>query len=571
MSWLSQLVRSPKWRLGFILLVASVARIAWRLHEPGILQGEECEYLRLAQSLQSGHYIGITPGVQLMYPPLLPLLINIFFPLTLSLEGAAALVTLLAGVLLVAATYALAERHYGPRAGFIAGAVVALHPVLVAISGVALSEPIYLPLLVGGALYGLGWLKTGRRSSGLLAGTCFGLAYLTRPDAILLAGLLIVVFLLSSRVRGTTWTRSIAQALPFVAALVLISAPYIVFLSIESGSVRLEGKSVMNYAIGQRINSGMSAEEAEFGIAQDLHEDGPWLAPNAWLRNAPSSVPPPVLVGYWFHTAPRNFRSLGGMVLAALLGPRPRLLLLAACALVALGLTATSWSPRRAVREAALLTLVLGYLGVLLGQHIIELRFVLPVLPFLLVWISNGLSAAWRWSEARVSQRLANDTWVAPSLATVVTAGLAALCLLPASREWEHGGGFRTGESAAAYSKEAGLWLARVDDPPRAVMSDGNEEPYYSGSFSMRFPYTTEQLALEYIRAKAPNYIVLVRETARTPAYYTEWLAHGIPAPEAVEVHKIGPAGAPGAVIYAWHSQSKPGQSSAPPVLGSTH
>ena len=136
------------WRIWivFSLALALVLRLYWLLHKFPVLGGEECEYLRLAENLIHRHtYVGLFEGPQVMYPPLLPLLIALVSPLTSTFEMAGEVVTLFSGMLLVFEVFILVRYLYGTRVGIIAGTIASCHPVLISLSGTIISESLYLP------------------------------------------------------------------------------------------------------------------------------------------------------------------------------------------------------------------------------------------------------------------------------------------------------------------------------------------------------------------------------------------------------------------------------------------
>ena len=84
-------------------------------------------------------------------------------------------------------------------------------------------------------------------------------------------------------------------------------------------------------------------------------------------------------------------------------------------------------------------------------------------------------------------------------------------------------------------------------------MSTSNEVPYYARAGAMRLPYATGERALAYVRAKSPDYIVLIRESSTVgPHYYAQWLKRGIPDPAAHRVHVIGVSDDPDVAIFRW-------------------
>src|SRR5690606_27304007 len=64
-----------------------------------------------------------------------------------------------------------------------------------------------------------------------------------------------------------------------VCAAVIVS-PYVAWLSINSGYLRLEGKSDSNGLVNERMETGMSVFEASRGIGPDLEPAGPDLIQN---------------------------------------------------------------------------------------------------------------------------------------------------------------------------------------------------------------------------------------------------------------------------------------------------
>ncbi len=81
----------------------------------------------------------------------------------------------------------LTRMLQGFTAAVLSGALIAIHPLLVVAAPSVLTEPTYLTLYFTG-LYGAALaVETGGVRAGVLAGVAFGLAYLTRPEGIVLA------------------------------------------------------------------------------------------------------------------------------------------------------------------------------------------------------------------------------------------------------------------------------------------------------------------------------------------------------------------------------------------------
>jgi 4-amino-4-deoxy-L-arabinose transferase-like glycosyltransferase len=538
--------RFAAWSLLAIVALASITRLYWVRHDVHVVTGDEGEYLRLAENLVRSHaYVGLFDGPQLMYPPLFSLLIAACSRLTGSYPAAGELVSFIASLVLVAAVFGLARALYGTRVGIIAAIVAACHPALIELSDAIYSESLDLPLVVGGVVFGL-WNLDGRKwKHGVACGLCFGCAYLTRPEALAYPLVFAAAALLKARATRDSMRQAVSRALLIVATTAIVAAPYVVYLSRQTGRLRLEGKSVMNYTISQRIAAGMSYTEATLGVGADLHEDGPFLSPNRWLLHAPPSIAPGRLLRDWPFTAHRNMADLEDCTLYLVFGP-------IGVAFVTLGLFGLPWGAARLVREFVVLSFVLGYTLILLGQHRVAFRYVVPLLPFLLVWGANGAYHATQWYRL-TSHRIVRD---AHHLTKRLAAGfgyavLFVLVLLGMHRlTWAED--FHSHALGEADLQEAGLWIKEHAAGPAKTMSATNEVPYYAGGTAIRFPYADARRALAYVHAKRPDFIVLSRDRCLVGPYYRDWLEHGIPDPAARLVRRIGPVDDPHAVIYAW-------------------
>src|SRR5690606_41172624 len=86
-----------------------------------------------------------------MFPPLYPGLIAVAFSaLGVEPEAAGRAISLIAGVGLVAALYGITLEMFGRAAAYVAGAMAALHPMLVALSTVVYSESLALAFIAAG-------------------------------------------------------------------------------------------------------------------------------------------------------------------------------------------------------------------------------------------------------------------------------------------------------------------------------------------------------------------------------------------------------------------------------------
>ena len=134
----------PRTVLLFVLL-ALAARLLFVavVFDPGPTFSDEVNYLRNAELVDQGNWLGHTvkhvPG--LFYVPAL------FHKAGLGLPAIRVLQSIL-GALTVALVMVLGRRLFGAATGVVAGAVTAVYPYLLYLSGVMYAQPYVIPLLV---------------------------------------------------------------------------------------------------------------------------------------------------------------------------------------------------------------------------------------------------------------------------------------------------------------------------------------------------------------------------------------------------------------------------------------
>jgi hypothetical protein len=397
---------------------------------------------------------------------------------------------------------------------------------------------------VGGIYFGLRCLDASHRLAALACGVCFGLAYLTRPESLSYPFAIAAAVMLVGRTHGVR--KAALTVLLVLVPVVLLAAPYVAYLSFHAGGFRLEGKSAMNYSIGLRRNAGMSYPEAALGLGSDLHEDGPQLAANQFVATARYGIPLRDVVPYWLASAHRNMDEMYTSLVRS-----PAFGSLFTLMLVTIGLLRRSWSRHRLIRESLLLVIGLGNMVTLLGAHGVQLRYVMPLLPFLIIWGAKGIDEAARWVVA-TAQRFANGSR-RPALHVGTGARFALiLVLLLISMRGLSWGSFRDENPEKLSLKRAGMWLEQYKPGPKRIMSVPIEVPYYARGSLLPFPYAPATRALEYVHVKGPDFLVLTSAPASVGPYLQDWFEHGIPDSAAHVIYRTGRSGDYEVVIYEW-------------------
>lgn len=159
----------------------------------------------------------------------------------------------------------------------IAGAVVAVHPDLLAWSDLVMSEAFFVLMFVTALLAAVHAMRTGSIRAGLLAGLAFGYAVLTRPVAILLPLVAVVALYVARQRRAAAVVLLVSYLLP---------AGWVVRNRVERGVAILTSTSG-EIALLWRAAGAVTMQEKGFAVSllPSARED-------AWARHFCASVQP---------------------------------------------------------------------------------------------------------------------------------------------------------------------------------------------------------------------------------------------------------------------------------------
>src|SRR5690606_8297096 len=157
------------------------------------------------------------------------------------------------------------------------GALAAVHPALVALSVTTYSEAPYLGLASAATYAAVTCLRRPGSARAAATGLLAGLAYLTRPEGLLLVPRLAGPLVLAGGPRRRSWGTGLRDAGIAVGAAAIVAAPYVAHLSRIAGGFRWEGKSAVNNRITERQRAGLGYGEAGRGLGPDATPEGPFL------------------------------------------------------------------------------------------------------------------------------------------------------------------------------------------------------------------------------------------------------------------------------------------------------
>ena len=531
-----------------LLALALVVRVIWWAAYVEVIENEGVEYVRLAWNLFHGRgYVSIFGGAHTLFPPLYPLLIGLIAPVAGSEETAARLISLAGGLALVGAGYLVARRTFGDRVALLAGALLGLHPVLIALSVSTYSESLYLGLALTGTLAVQQAVSRESWRAALRAGLIGGCAYLTRPEGLALALGFALAILAGLVISRRPIRPAAGYALIVVVAAVAVGSPYMWHLSRLAGAFRWEGKSGFNNQIAQAIDQGKSNREGGRGLGPNGEPRGVWLIQDqrVVLREASASSKG-LLLNLTQDPVGRLQAFIGPLLRARHLGS-PLLV-----PLVIAGLLLTGWWRQRASESIATMVLPAVTIAAMLGVRWNWPRYYFPLLGTGLIWAAAGTERL-----ARAVSALTRRFGWKPARQDALTLLLAGSVVL-----------LLAAHSARHIPPVADIWQMRdrqIRLAGELIRADAQhrtptlERPliatlrlavaHYAGGEVVYLPYADEALSLSFLRQRSPQYVVLPVGSLQSVPYAQQWVERG---PAACTEPVLEAAAIPEVRVWRW-------------------
>jgi len=466
-------------------------------------------YAITGKNLFSGKGFSYQATVQLVHPPIYPILIGFSWLLTNNLEFSGQVVSAIAGVLLVIPVYYFAKAVYGRRVGLLSAIFVVICPILVYGSTETFSESLYTLFLISSIA--LTWRALSSRNLLwiFLAGLTIGLSFLTHPLGILFVPIFLVFLFLSPFLIPATTLKSVFKKAVFLlVSFIIVCLPYWIFLHQHLGRWTLSANS--NYAniYWYKLRSqGMSQEEIAFKagdsvIASDLIASDPRLSdPSARIFGYYSSHP-----GELPERFMRNLRDAFFEIekIAELLNISPfalKAILGMVGLFILLGFIKMFWEKKLTVRELYLAFVFLSLSIFLLFRF--EHRYFYPYIPLLLLIIAKVTVEFESWLEKKISLRNRVCGSISGFLLTgilIVVMGSYSIYLIPKKKE------------LVPYEyKIMGQWMKENinDIENKLVMSRKLAVPFYAGARHQAVYYGEYLGLIEYAKSRKVDYLVI--------------------------------------------------------------
>ena len=505
-----------------------------------VIETEGIHYARLAENLAVGRgFVGVRGTVLLEYPPLFPALIAGAMQLGLSSEAAGRGISLILGASLPFVVFLLGRKLYGFAAGAFAGLLAAVHPLLVALSVAVLSESTSLFLSLLGAFAVLRLLESNAKRHAVVAGVCFGAAYLCRPEALIVVACLTLLVVAANRGQRKMAAWRAGQLLLVFA---VFAVPYVVILSIYAGQFRFEAKTQEAVAYVQSRERGEDPRQFYFGISADLQEQEAMASDLLLLQRTHASVFQQIAIV--LRTArdniPTLFRGLDGLFFG-----QPLVGLLAG-----LGLFTAAWGRGRLRDEIPLLVLAALTTVSAWTWPFLHDRFYFPVIAPLIVWSGGGIEWLRAWGRDGAMRLGLNGRIASVANALAVAFLVAMVCVSSAVGVRASDELSQSARIGLREDKAVGQWLRTQVAGSALVVDTGPTVTYYANAILVPYPWTDGLTALRYLEIRRVDFVIVRDLDATSRPYLSAWLAR-FPEGRAKLIRTF--AGAQGnTYVYRW-------------------
>ena len=394
------------WLLAFALrlILSQMDRLVW---------GDEPFYLWLGRSWVAGKGYSLMGHPDVHHGPLFPWLSGLLYLVTRDMALSSEILYVVFGSLLVLPVYAIGSEIYDRRVGLTAAALAAVFPALTAsvLHWGSMTEPVYMLCVYIGLWAGLVMLrpwnskpakemKSNRFSrlccswwACLVAGLAFGLAYLTRPEAIgywVVVGIFVMLLRTSRRAGSWAFWR---RMLLYLVAFGLAFGPYAYYTRLNTGSWMVSEKVGVAYLTGIGLAHGDTAafDKATWGLDSTGLETF-FFSSESYNVSMLGLIraDPRTFVNVLYLNAARFVQVLIDWTLF------PYILL----PLVVLGLFRRGWTRERTLKELYLLVSMAPVVGFTL--FFIQARYLVAIIPVLILWMACGLTDFSDWLIATV-------------------------------------------------------------------------------------------------------------------------------------------------------------------------
>ena len=496
---------------------AFLVRLVMLFQPQRIVWGDEPFYLWLGRNWLTGQGYSFTGYPDVHHTPMYPLLSGLFYLFTRNVTPTAAqgmelasdICYVLFGVMLIIPIYLLAKEMYGRGPGYAAALLLAVYPAIATapLFWGTLTEPPYYFFVYTGLWLVLVAMRRSKAWAHVLAGSCFGLAYLTRPEAVAYVAVCGGVLLLVRFFEKKLFRRETLLALSlYLIGFLVLFLPYAYYVYRQTGTWMVSEKAGVTFVTCIGLSEGNTAafDRATWGLDSTgcevffFSRESYNVSMIDVIRAHPSE---------FVQLLVRNIRRFISSLLSSRLFPYYLLPLLG------LAFFKAAWDKARVKGELLLLFSLTPVLAFLL--FFIQDRYIATALPTLVIWLGLGAHELGVWlrgtAEYLLEGRKLGRLWRGALVAIPTLALLTYLVAMQprAVAQYTNIGSFRT------EHKTIGLWMK--DNIPRdsVVMSRFPAIAFYAEQRWEPTPNAEYSQALGYARANHVQYWALDEEETR--------------------------------------------------------
>ncbi len=499
-----------------LLLLALAARLALAAQD-FVVAPDGATYLDLARRFAAGDWRN---GFHPQWSPFYPFVAGLVARFTGDVELAGKLVSVFAGVGLVALLYRFYRQCYDAETAFVGAVGAAFFVHLLNYSAQAMTESLYLLLLVASLHAGWRALRENSLKYCCLTGILLGLSYLTRPEAFGYFWLFAVLALTGKfSAQPAAHKRNAQCAIALLVGALLCAGPYIWFIHHAAGVWTISLKLQANL-LGGHIGTGQATREtAVQGWAAWLALSCRTALYNLKLQHVSLAYIFPPLLWPW----------------------------------LGLGLFGRSWTRERTQRE---IYLTLFLLATVAGYSItvVEARYLLPLAPVLLGWLAHGLVNFRDWLAAQLpfNGRLRGLLTARPLLLPVLCALALSFYLAPALALFTDA---QAGNDAwlprGAEFQQAGRWIKQQQGAGRRIISTDLRVPFYAEGERIQLPpKTTPEGLTALIAQERADFVVLTGRDIKETPELAQFLNEGMNPSGCAQVWQFAPPGGYKAIVW---------------------
>lgn len=499
------------------VLLAFAIRYFFIPHD-NVINGDGAYYTILGERFVSGDFAG---GISAYWSPFYSVLTGVSSLFFTDREFSGRFVSLLAGSLLIIPAYFLIRDFFGRSAAYVGSVLLTLHPFLIKSSGWAMTESVYTLILTTCVLSGWYALSKGNARIFLVTGLLLGLAFLTKPEAI---GYLLLMLPLTLAARFFGPDKSLVRCgLNYLILLLgfgFFFLPYCLHLHNKTGTWTLSQKIAVNLPAADFEGTflGLSGD-GRITLKDRLWGDDYQTEYRPGISDANASPDSVALQGF-----ASDMYILGSKALFLLRKQLreyfPVILPIPFAIFAIAGFFLAPWTRIRAAKEIYLFSFVtctlLGY-----AASAVELRYLFPIIPLLIVWASRGITEVSEWLARIVKSVFPTRREVKPLvLATCILILLLGwsvprfvLALKPDDIT-----------NVPFEEKNAGLWIKEHSNQAQPIVLSSHITPaFYAKAKHLYLPDEDLSTVVEYAKRRGVDYLVFSeRRSGDTAAFVTE-------------------------------------------------